>query len=236
MTRSHTLSCWLAKCGAAGLSIVPHLRIRTPVFGALAIGLLAISLMAEPALAQNQITGGVLGPGSATAGAGGGQQNGKPALRRPDALPGARTQKNETVPADRIASDMAPNEALFDGINRGDMVYVKDALSRGADLNARNILGLTPLDLAVDLGRNDITFLLLSMRGSGGGGAPAVPGSGKSVKALLQEANKAPPKAPKAARAAREATPATAGKPKLFANDGGAPVPNAGFLGFGSQH
>ena len=229
MTRFQTLPCWLAKRGAAGLSAVSHLRI-----GALVLGLFAIPLMAEPALAQNQITGGVLGPGSATAGAGG--QSSRPTLRRPSALPGNRAEKNETVPADRIASDMAPNEALFDGINRGDMVYVKDALSRGADLNARNILGLTPLDLSVDLGRNDITFLLLSMRGSsGGGGAPATPGSGKSVKALLQEANKAPPKAPKAAKAAREAAPATAGKPKLFANDGGAPVPDAGFLGFGNQ-
>ena len=235
MKRFQTLPCWLAKHGAAGLSAVPYLGIGAPVIGWLAIGLLTTSLMAGSALAQNQITGGVLGPGSATAGAGG--QASKPVLRRPSALPGSRTEKNETVPADRIASDMAPNEALFDGINRGDMVYVKDAISRGADLNARNILGLTPIDLAVDLGRNDITFLLLSMRGSSGGnGGPASAGSGKSVKALLQEANKAPPKAAKAARAAREAAPATAGKPKLFANDGGSPVPNAGFLGFGSQH
>ncbi len=233
MKRFQTLACWLAKHGVAGLSAVPYLGIGAPVIGLLTIGLLTVPLMAGSALAQNQITGGVLGPGSATAGAGG--QTSKPVLRRPSALPGSRTEKNETVPADRIASDMAPNEALFDGINRGDMVYVKDAISRGADLNARNILGLTPIDLAVDLGRNDITFLLLSMRGSSGSGAPAAPGSGKSVKALLQEANKAPPKAPKATRAAREAAPATAGKPKLFANDGGAPVPNAGFLGFGSQ-
>lgn len=229
MTSFHTFSRQLSERGTAGLPAFPQTRI-----GALAIGLLAATFMASPASAQNNITGGMLGPGSSTAGAG--QPAPKAAVRRPSALPGTHTEKSETVPADRIASDMAPNEALFDGINRGDMAYVKDALSRGADLNARNILGLTPIDLAVDLGRNDITFLLLSMRGSsGGGGAPAPPGSGKSVKALLQEANKAPPKAPKAAKAAREAAPATAGKPKLFANDGGAPVPDAGFLGFGNQ-
>ena len=59
---------------------------------------------------------------------------------------------------------MAPTAALFDAINRGDIIAARDALNRGADLNAQNVLGMTPIDLSVDLGRNDITFLLLSMR------------------------------------------------------------------------
>lgn len=204
-------------------------------------GALALGLLASPAKAQqNNITGGILGPGSSTAGAGdsiGSQQNGKPAPRRPSALPGTRTEKTEPAPAEHLASDMAPNAALFDGINRGDMAYVKDAISRGAELNARNILGLTPLDLSVDLGRTDITFLLLSLRGAEGGeyNGPSSPGSGKGGKALLQAAAKAEPKPAKAARVAREAVPAAPAKPKLFADDGGAPIPNAGFLGFGAQ-
>ena len=59
---------------------------------------------------------------------------------------------------------MEPNEALFDAINRGDIGAARDAISRGADLQGHNILGMTPLELSVDLGRNDISFLLLSMR------------------------------------------------------------------------
>jgi len=216
--------------------MIPQQLIKPGLIGAYVLIMLATPLLAITAYAQNNITGGVLGPGSATAGAGpgaGSQQNGRPGPRRPSALPGTRTEKNEPAPASRIASDMAPNEALFDGINRGDMVYVRDAISRGADLNSRNILGLTPVDLSVDLGRTDITFLLLSMRGSGGNGPPT--GTGQSVKSLLQAAAKAELKPAKAARAARDVAPAPPSKPKLFANDGGAPIPNAGFLGFGNQ-
>jgi hypothetical protein len=198
------------------------------------IGALTIGLAAAPTWAQSNLTGAGIGRGSQGPAGDGGQQNGKAAVKRPDALPGTRTQKSEVTPADRLASDMAPNEALFDGINRGDMAYVKDAISRGADLSARNVLGLTPIDLSVDLGRNDITFLLLSLRGAdSSAGAPAVPG--KSAKAMLQAAAKADAKQAKSPRAVREAAPAPPAKPKLFANDGGAPVPNAGFLGFGTQ-
>ena len=47
---------------------------------------------------------------------------------------------------------MEPNDALFDAINRGDIAAARDAISRGADLGARNILGMTPMELSVDLG------------------------------------------------------------------------------------
>ena len=59
---------------------------------------------------------------------------------------------------------MSPNDALFDAINRGDIAAARDALSRGAELDAHNLLGMTPMELSVDLGRNDISFLLLSYR------------------------------------------------------------------------
>jgi hypothetical protein len=64
---------------------------------------------------------------------------------------------------------MEPTEALFDAINRGDIATARDAISRGADLHGHNVLGMTPLELSVDLGRNDISFMLLSMRAADDG-------------------------------------------------------------------
>ena len=66
---------------------------------------------------------------------------------------------------------MQPTDALFDAINRGDIATARDAISRGADLQGQNILGMTPLELSIDLGRNDISFLLLSMRAADDGRA-----------------------------------------------------------------
>ena len=135
---------------------------------------------------------------------------------------------------------MQPTEALFDSINRGDIGTARDAINRGAQIDARNVLGMTPLDLSIDLGRRDITFLLLSMRGATGtdGHAPA-----------QRQASAGAPPAAKPAREARaelkaertrvktaaEPAPAAPRAPKLYAGDGGAPVPNAGFLGFGGS-
>ncbi|WP_182081891.1 ankyrin repeat domain-containing protein [Bombella favorum] len=79
----------------------------------------------------------------------------------PSALPGADTNDGDNSHA-RV--DINPTAALFDAINRGSLLGAKEALSRGADINARNVLEQTPLDLAIDLGRNDIMFQLLSLR------------------------------------------------------------------------
>ncbi len=216
---------------------LPRIRCLTGLVTVpvLLTGVLGIAT-SQPAAAQSPVTGGVLGPGSSTAAAGNGQPSGETRSRRPSALPGTHTEKVEPAPADRIATDMAPNEALFDAINRGDMASVKDAISRGAELNTRNVLGLTPIDLSVDLGQNDITFLLLSLRGAdSAGSAPPPPGAAKSAKADLLAAAKSQPKPAKTARAAKEIAPPAPAAPKLFANDGGTPLPNAGFLGFGAQ-
>ena len=70
---------------------------------------------------------------------------------------------------------MSPNDMLFDAINRGDAGDAREALARGADLGAHNVLGMTPVDLSVDLSRNDITFLLLSLRGASRADAPRPP-------------------------------------------------------------
>lgn len=79
----------------------------------------------------------------------------------PAALPGAESSEEEHGHA---SADMNPTDALFDAINRGSLGAAKEALNRGADMTGHNVLGQTPLDMAIDLNRNDITFLLLSMR------------------------------------------------------------------------
>lgn len=167
------------------------------------------------------------------------QQNG-PRVAPPPALPGA-TSRGTAAPATENPSDMSPNAALFDSINRNDIAGVRDALSRGAILSAQNDLGLTPIELAVDLGHHDILFLLLSVRGAdSGGGAPA------AAAPSVQQATAKPAPASARARhpankvAAHSVAPATRSRtpdqPRLFANDGGTPIPSIGFLGFGSGH
>ncbi|WP_426959308.1 hypothetical protein [Muricoccus radiodurans] len=94
----------------------------------------------------------------------------------PPALPGlAGRRAPEPIPAETPGGSLAPNAALFDAINRGDMAAAREAMGRGADLNARNALGLTPVDAAVDQGRNEIAFYLLSARGSAGSGPTVAP-------------------------------------------------------------
>lgn len=60
--------------------------------------------------------------------------------------------------------DSDPTASLFDAINKGNAQGVQDALNRGADTNAHNVLDQSPLDMAIDLNRYDIAFVLLSMR------------------------------------------------------------------------
>ncbi len=158
----------------------------------------------------------------------------------PPAVPGSRAEPPAVIPADRAAADLPPTEALFDAINRGDLPTARDSLNRGADINGTNVLGLTPLELAVDLGRNDISFLLLSLRGgngynTSGAPAPARPET-RAQKLAAARAERlavraaARPGPPPVAARASAASPARS--PRMFAGDGGAPVPQAGFLGF----
>jgi hypothetical protein len=160
-----------------------------------------------------------------------------PPAAPPAAVPGA-TARQPVAPATRSANDMNPNEALFDAIDRGDIAAARDALNRGADLNAINVLGMTPIELSVDLSRNDISFLLLSMRGEDSGRGSRLSNRGKKPSAIA-----ATPAGGKKSAAASKAAPDPAkvtaekptGRPKLWSNDGGAPQPNAGFLGFRSS-
>jgi len=163
----------------------------------------------------------------------------------PAALPGAVPRGDRVAPAKGVAiSD--PNEALFDAINRGDIASARDALDRGADLEGHNVLGMTPIDLSVDLGRNDITFLLLSLRNGDlplGGrhgaqtaqtapGAKHAPAGTKPTAAGTRQAARTAATPP--AKQAAQITPAPVA-PRLFAGGGGTPNPSAGFLGFDNR-
>ena len=190
-----------------------HPRARLFLF--LLIGM----VMACPAWAQ---FGGGAKQGNIATGGSDARSSGPAKRPEPAALPGA-TSHNGPAPLNKPPSEMGPNEALFDAINRDDLEAARGATTRGADLNARNILGLTPLELAVDLGQNDIAFMLLSLREAAPSGRPATQPGGRTAGGHPPPAARRPAAPPRAI--------ATASRPAQ--SDGGAPVPNAGFLGFG---
>lgn len=165
------------------------------------------------------------------------QQQQIPQATPAPALPGlAARRAPQPIPAEPGTQNLSPNAALFDAINRGDLAAARDAVGRGANLEARNAIGLSPIDAAVDQGRHEIAFYLLSARDPAPAGAPPAPsragldappanlGGGGSAAALF---------APQA-RDRRPAQPvqSTPRAPRLWANDGGAPIPQIGFLGF----
>ena len=222
---------------------------------ALAIVAVALALAfaaAAPARAQMGVSGIGNGP---PIGASKHPATGNPVPPPPSALPGAEAT-TKAAPETQSPSSMDPTAALFDAINRGDLAAARSAIDRGADLDGRNVLGMTPIELSIDLGRNPITFLLLSMRGGAPAGPPhgALSGGGLSGAAALRAGSagggkgaaapggRAAAPAPHAvarqaaphpvrppARVAQEQPPATAIPPGA---GGGTPDPAAGFLGF----
>lgn len=206
------------------------------------IGILGVGciLCAAPAFAQGTMSGSKPVTGVAAP---------KPKEEPPPALPGSRAEPTAVAPASRPALDMPPTDALFDAINRGDLAAAKDALNRGADLNGHNVLGMTPLDLAIDLGRNEITFVLLSLRGTESPAADSAPVataaakprtplqgaahlSSRHAREREQAEGRVMVRSAKYSSAERRTAPAA--QPKLFAGDGGTPNPQVGFLGFSS--
>ncbi|WP_431284702.1 hypothetical protein ACQW02_07795 [Humitalea sp. 24SJ18S-53] len=159
----------------------------------------------------------------------------------PVALPGLASRPAiQPIPAEP-GQNLAPNAMLFDAINRGDIAAARDAVGRGADLGSRNPLGLTPIDAAVDQGRNDIAFFLLSARGTVGPQMRAPTGANLATPSLGADMAAPPPGRGRSAAAAMTVPPRNAPRgsvvqpvlqPRLWANDGGAPQPDAGFLGF----
>jgi len=90
---------------------------------------------------------------------------------------------------------------------------------------------MTPLELSIDLGRNDISFMLLSMRAAEEG-RPAQAGAQTAAKA--QTGKPARPVRVAAQPVPRVAQPVPAQTARLYSGDGGTPNPSAGFLGFDS--
>ncbi len=95
------------------------------------------------------------------------QQAPGPGAQAPGAqAPGAQPQGGAAAgprARARQAPSGTPTEQLFEAINQGEMEDVRAAVAAGADIGARNVLGLTPMDLAVDLGRNDVALYLISL-------------------------------------------------------------------------
>jgi hypothetical protein len=197
-----------------------------------------ILLYPAASFAQSSLPGPIATPGGA-----GDAKRQRPAGPGPVGVPGSRAEPVVVAPSERVPTDMPPTEALFDAINRGDLGGAKDAVNRGADINGRNVLGLTPLELSVDLGRNNISFLLLSLRGGSGYSTSSGPAGQQAAKPPTAAERRAAARAEQQERrretaASRAAAAPVAAVPartaRLFAGDGGAPVPQAGFLGFGS--
>jgi len=212
----------------------PRILGRAAALAVLATALTA-ALGAAPVWAQGPPTGSPLGGGGPIGpiqdlneGRSSGAANRAPAA----ALPGARSDPSRVAPATKLPSEMNPTDALFDAINRGDIATARDAVDRGADLGGHNVLGMTPLELSIDLGRNDISFLLLAQRGADRGAAQPQAVAAQQAKAGARPKPEREVRA-KVTAAQKVAAPQAPRTAQLFSGDGGTPVPSAGFLGFG---
>ena len=144
----------------------------------------------------------------------------------PSALPGADSQEQD---AGHASVDLNPTEALFDAINRGSLNAAKEALNRGADMSAKNVLFQTPLDMAIDLNRKDIMFLLLSMRTYDTDNRIAT----ETTHSSIETDDKGNGHLTIKGKGRRNAAAmAVASKPRYDVS-GGHPQPDIGFLGFG---
>jgi hypothetical protein len=188
----------------------------------------SLALSGQAAKAQQQVTGIGGSAANMATGRSAAAAPTKPAPPAPAGLPGAKA-KAPVAPPTKPVADMSPNEALFDAINRGDMAAARDAVNRGADLNAVNVLGMTPMDMAVDLWRSDIAFMLLSLRGDD------APKAGTRTRTPATNVAGTPKPAPKQPAVAKIPAQNPLPGPKLWANDGGSPQPADGFLGFGGR-
>jgi len=192
-----------------------------PFFTALglAFGLFAFGIVvaAPPAFAQSSPTGNMQAPRL--------QPKTDDAAPLPPAVPGAGDQGLPTAQSVAKQQSGDPTAELFTAINANDYGSAQDAISRGADLNAQNALGETPIDLSVALNRNSITFMLLAARNdsgdspSGNAGTPVTPTSPSPQHAGAATSSTVPVKL-------IENPNATPG------NDPGTPNASAGFLGF----
>lgn len=201
------------------------MKLAFPLALSLAFGVLAL-----PAHAQTMpgMSGGGMG------GAGGGPKI-QPKLQAPDLAPSGLPGVGGVAPLATGQNLQKPNsddptQELFKAINSNDYGAAQDAVSRGANLQATNQFGETPLDLAVALNRNDITFLLLGTRNelaAQGAGAGSVMGAPWALDNTAKPAKKGRGHSSSSVVPVKVVPQvgATVGEP-------GTPDPQAGFLGF----
>jgi hypothetical protein len=160
-----------------------------------------------------------------------------PTLAQQLPAPGAQPQPSPGGAARQPRQGNA-TEQLFEAINQGEIADVRAAVAAGADISARNVLGLTPLDLAVDLGRTDVALYLMSL---GRGRERPLPPLQQDT-ATQREPSRSAAQQRRADEAAIEAAlrrrgPAVSGQgivavAPLWQGNGGTPNPAIGFLGF----
>jgi hypothetical protein len=176
-----------------------------------------------------------------------------PAQPSAPGLPGARP--SNVVSKGAISADLlSPNDELFDAIDRGDTSAARDAIARGAALDATNAVGQTPIDESVALGRNEITFLLVTLLHAGGSditdaqGPMAMPPpntlglSSKDERAVSTPVSffgpssaSTQPRRTTHYYASAESPTETPAAAQSYGGTTGTPVPSAGFVGFGSS-
>jgi ankyrin repeat protein len=184
-----------------------------------AIGMaVGLSLAAPAAFAQTSPAGDMQAPKLQP------QDSGETPL--PAAIPGAGDQGLQTQQSVAKQQSGDPTTELFTAINAGDYGSAQDAISRGADLNAQNSLGETPIDLSVALNRNSITFMLLAARNDSGDDETDDSASAVPVAATPAPHYAKPAKSTAVPVNMIENPNATPG------NDPGTPNSSAGFLGF----
>jgi len=150
----------------------------------------------------------------------------KPAAA-PSPTPSSKAASAPAAAATVNDASLGPNEALFDAISRGDLDAARDAVARGADMNAENALGQKPVDASIDLGRNDITFMLLAQRP-----LTAVAESEPSTPIAPAPPAPAPRRQFGASHRQVAAQPVEQVAENKPAADPGTPQPAVGFLGF----
>ncbi|HTQ71914.1 MAG TPA: ankyrin repeat domain-containing protein [Acidocella sp.] len=211
----------------------------------LALGL-ALSAAVAPAYAQ--LPPGTMGSGMGMGGVGGAPAP-QPKARTPDiaptGLPGiGGMAPPATGPQLQKPAGGDPTQELFTAINKNDYASAQDAISRGADLTAKNQFGESPLDLSIALNRNNITFMLLGTRNElaaqGTGGAVGAPWTLNNTPSAKTGKTKSGNTKSGKHETARAMMPASApAKPAPYkalpAGGTGTPDPQAGFLGFGPK-
>jgi hypothetical protein len=202
------------------------IAFRTLVLGSV----LGLALIAAAAPAMAQLSGAGMGGLGSEPGAGPTPQ---PQSRAPDiappALPGAGgLTPMATGPVMQKPASGDPTANLFAAISKGDANAAQMAIGSGADLNAQNQFGETPLDLSIALNRTDITFLLLQTRNEldAQGGGPEPMGAPWTLDGNAK---------PGTVSVSAPAVPAPS--PRIAVQAGnGTPNPEAGFLGFGPKN